>query len=162
MHRAEWLVSVIRAHDYRRGAELGVKEGATINRVLCACPRVSMVGIDLWEPTPGYEEWDHSAYKANALNMMDMYPTRLQLIQDCTWDAAAQFPDKSFDFVFVDGDHRTKSVVKDIEAWIPKIRPGGMLAGHDVGWASVREALDETLPQYQVAGHDNCWFVHVE
>ena len=38
---------------------------------------------------------------------------------------------ESIDFMFIDGDHRYSQVTKDINAWWPKIRKGGILCGHD-------------------------------
>jgi hypothetical protein len=46
-------------------------------------------------------------------------------------EAANRYPDKSLDFVFIDADHREESVVRDLQAWWPKVKPGGLLAGHD-------------------------------
>ena len=46
-------------------------------------------------------------------------------------DAAAIFREKSLDLVFIDGDHSYQSVKNDIEAWRDKIKPGGVLCGHD-------------------------------
>lgn len=45
--------------------------------------------------------------------------------------AASVFRSRSLDVVFVDGDHRYSGVRADIEAWLPKIRIGGILCGHD-------------------------------
>jgi predicted O-methyltransferase YrrM len=45
---------------------------------------------------------------------------------------AKDFLDASCDFVFIDADHSYEAVLRDIDAWWPKVRPGGMLAGHDV------------------------------
>ena len=45
--------------------------------------------------------------------------------------ASALFPDGGVDFCFIDGDHSRESVTADLNAWWPKVRPGGMLAGHD-------------------------------
>jgi SAM-dependent methyltransferase len=45
--------------------------------------------------------------------------------------AAEQFEDESLDFVFIDGDHRSDHVFNDLCAWWPKVKPGGLLAGHD-------------------------------
>ena len=36
-----------------------------------------------------------------------------------------------FDLVFLDGDHSLEGVAADIEAWWPKVKPGGWLGGHD-------------------------------
>ncbi len=45
--------------------------------------------------------------------------------------AARRFADGSLDLVFLDGSHDEDAVRKDIAAWWPKLRPGGILAGHD-------------------------------
>jgi predicted O-methyltransferase YrrM len=46
-------------------------------------------------------------------------------------EAASLFPDASLDLVFLDGDHSYSQVRQDIQAWLPKVRPGGVLCGHD-------------------------------
>lgn len=45
--------------------------------------------------------------------------------------AAARFPDGSLDLVFIDADHQYDAVLRDLEAWWPKIAPTGRIAGHD-------------------------------
>lgn len=161
MNRAEWLVSVINERGYTSGIELGVKAGATLEHLLENCPSLKMYGVDLWNVTPGYEDWDHVDNKSLAQSVQKRFGDRLSLIEDCTWDSADMFPDKYLDFVFVDGDHRTESVLKDLKAWLPKIKKGGMISGHDIGWSSVRSAVEHKIPDYQRAGHDNCWFKFV-
>jgi len=44
---------------------------------------------------------------------------------------ASRYPDKSIDFLFIDGDHSFEGVVKDIQAWLPKMKEGGIIAGDD-------------------------------
>jgi hypothetical protein len=46
-------------------------------------------------------------------------------------EAARLFPDASLDLVFIDGNHGHGHVKQDILAWLPKVRPGGILCGHD-------------------------------
>jgi len=63
--------------------------------------------------------------------------------------ASARFADGSLAFAFVDADHSYRAVKADILAWLPKVRPGGMLAGDDYRWPGydgLRAAVDETLP----------------
>jgi hypothetical protein len=48
-------------------------------------------------------------------------------------DAAASLPDGSLDWVYIDGDHSYEGVKADLEAYFPKVRPGGFIAGDDYG-----------------------------
>lgn len=67
---------------------------------------------------------------------------------------------KMFDAVFIDGDHSYAAVRSDILAWLPLVRPGGILAGHDYNNRHVRRAVDELLPAVNHAeGH--VWWVTV-
>lgn len=61
--------------------------------------------------------------------------------EEKSWDAARRYADGSLDFVFLDAAHDTASVLKDLAAWWPKIKPGGSIAGHDADWPSVTAAL---------------------
>jgi predicted O-methyltransferase YrrM len=45
--------------------------------------------------------------------------------------AVQQFPDEYFDVVFLDADHRYKWIKEDINRWLPKVKKGGLLCGHD-------------------------------
>jgi predicted O-methyltransferase YrrM len=58
-------------------------------------------------------------------------------------DAARLFKDESLDFVFLDADHAYGAVLSDIKAWLPKIKKGGIIAGDDYDWESVKKAVDE-------------------
>lgn len=55
--------------------------------------------------------------------------------------AARRYEDGSLDFVFIDAQHDAHSVLADLQAWYPKIKPGGILAGHDIDWPGVQQAL---------------------
>lgn len=55
-----------------------------------------------------------------------VYPTR-----KCSIEAANGFPNDVFDLVFIDADHHYECVKEDIVAWLPKLREGGILCGHD-------------------------------
>jgi hypothetical protein len=57
--------------------------------------------------------------------------------------AAGLFADDSVDLVFIDAEHTYESVRDDLQAWWPKVRSGGLLAGHDYGWPGVARAVEE-------------------
>ena len=46
-------------------------------------------------------------------------------------DAVKTFEDNSLDFVYIDGNHDFLNVAQDIHYWFKKVRPGGILSGHD-------------------------------
>lgn len=56
-------------------------------------------------------------------------------------EAAATYADRSLDFVWLDGDHHTADLARELDAWWPKVKPGGILAGHDLDWLSVQRAV---------------------
>jgi hypothetical protein len=58
--------------------------------------------------------------------------------------AAQQIPDQSLDFVYVDARHDYCGVTEDIRAYYPKLRPGGILAGHDFLSVAEQKAVDSS------------------
>ena len=56
-------------------------------------------------------------------------------IRDTSEGAANSLPDE-MDFIFIDGDHSYKAVKSDLNNYVPKLKSGGLLTGHD--WTSVR------------------------
>jgi len=91
---------------------------------------------------------------------------------------ASQYADDSLDFVFIDGDHRYECVKADIEAWLPKMKSGSILAGHDYGWCEdVRRAVHEVLGEgtdsytdrygigyksYDDPWGEGCWIINID
>ena len=51
------------------------------------------------------------------------------------------FSDEFFDFIFIDGNHSSESVYNDINAWLPKLKNGGILSGDDISWESVSSGI---------------------
>jgi predicted O-methyltransferase YrrM len=74
-------------------------------------------------------------------------------------ESAERFADASIDFIFIDAAHDYDSVVKDMAAWWPKLKPDGIFAGHDYPWHEVKKAVDEHAATngYEVAQVGRCW-----
>lgn len=79
----------------------------------------------------------------------------LTVHQKRSTDAAAEFSDASADAIFIDAAHDEVSVREDIAAWLPKLRAGGILAGHDYDEPGVCAAVDALLPVVRREGR--CW-----
>lgn len=61
------------------------------------------------------------------------YPTRHAIFRTFSVDAAKSphFAENSLDYIYVDARHDYAGVKEDIEAWWPKLKAGGVFAGHD-------------------------------
>jgi cephalosporin hydroxylase len=70
---------------------------------------------------------------------------------------AQQFPNKLIDVVFIDASHDYESVKADIKAWLPKIKDGGIIAGHDIDFPEVWRAVRESFKEFEVIGRS--WIV---
>jgi predicted O-methyltransferase YrrM len=83
-------------------------------------------------------------------------------VKQLSWEAAKLFDDNSVDFVFLDADHSYESVKKDIESWLPKIKKGGMISGHDYhNPCGVKKAVDELLPKKEIT-INNIWIYNIK
>jgi predicted O-methyltransferase YrrM len=49
------------------------------------------------------------------------------------------------DLLFIDGDHHVDAVIADLEHWLPSLKPGGLLAMHDIDHPEVKEAFDTVI-----------------
>ena len=83
-----------------------------------------------------------------------VYRPRFTLLQRTSADAAALlFAPASLDLVFIDASNGRKALSENLRLWAPKVRPGGVLAGHDY-WLphlgnliAVHEVHAELLPE---------------
>ena len=73
--------------------------------------------------------------------------------------AHVKIPNDSVDLVYIDGDHETASTVKDIRNYAPKVRPGGVIAGHDINSEKVRRAVDAELGTGYEMYNDFSWAI---
>jgi len=75
--------------------------------------------------------------------------------------AAVQFEDNSLDFVYVDGDHTFDAVLKDVKAYVPKVRVGGYIGGHDLGKKEITDVLILCFGDADVFFEDSSWLVQI-
>lgn len=86
----------------------------------------------------------------------------VNVVRDESVRAAAKYVDRSLDLVFIDASHDYENVCKDIAAWLPKIRKGGVLAGHDIAYEPVRLAVYDSLgSDIKVLSVEDVWVYNV-
>jgi hypothetical protein len=62
--------------------------------------------------------------------------SKVRIVRDYSVNAAKMFDNEYFDFVYIDGDHSYEAVLKDLEAWYPKLKKFGVMCGDDYGHPS--------------------------
>lgn len=145
------LCGLFRSMGYTRGVEVGVWSGR-FSKVLCeSIPGLELTCVDPWQSYAEYREPknDQSLLDAAYLEACErLIPFRCTVMRMTSVDAARLVPDRSVDFVYIDGNHTREFVLQDLAAWTPKVRCGGIVAGHDYHllprqpFIQVREAVD--------------------
>ena len=126
-------------------AEVGVREGYFSKFILDNTSVEKLYAIDPWERNP---ELEHGAQEAfdTCHRLLHQFGKRAEMIKDYSPSAAEIFEDEILDFVYIDGLHDYESVKADIKAFYPKIKKGGIIAGHDYhkgDWPGVYDAVNE-------------------
>lgn len=90
--------------------------------------------VDTWEFVETSSEISEEKFE-NLYNIFltNIKPVRhvINIVKSLSWDAAARYEDESLDFVFIDAGHDYNSVMNDLKSWYPKVKFGGIIAGHD-------------------------------
>lgn len=116
--------------------ELGVFQGDNFMEMIKHQPKLA-VAVDAWKDNGQhprkYDDYNQAEFDAqyelfkNKVEGKDF----VQIVRNFTTEAAKQFSDEYFDFVYIDADHSEKACYADIQAWYPKVKHGKFLAGHD-------------------------------
>lgn len=121
--------------------------------------------VDTWKGSVEHQEYSELSELYNIFidNMKSVEPYYFPL-KITSLSAASKFRDKSLDFVFIDASHEYEDVKADILAWLPKVKVGGILAGHDyyvtgTDWhPGVKRAVNEILNDFET--DENCFIYH--
>jgi len=124
------LVSYFAKLGYKRGAEIGVAEGYFSQRMLNKIPDLELFSIDPYIAYSRVGQRTCNARRREAEKRLGAYPGSTLMVMTGD-EAAKEFEDESLDFVYIDGDHVFDSVMVDIITWSRKVRPGGIVSGHD-------------------------------
>jgi hypothetical protein len=161
------------------GAEIGVWVGSTAQKVLEARPLVMHIMIDSWKtPEPGssYAKSDDSIARQKQAYFDECYEKtkdavrifkeRAVILRQTSFNASQTIQDKSLDYVFIDAEHTYEGVSADIKLWLPKVKPGGWIGGHDYGnlprFPGVQKAVDEAFPEGVELDGDCTWFKRIK
>lgn len=133
--------------------EVGSFAGVSSDLLARYCKKLYCV--DLWGLFPGIET-DKMEQAEFMFDEVWKAHSNIEPIQGRASEIAKQFRDNSLDMVYIDGDHSYESVKEDILVWMPKVKQGGYIAGHDFILLSVQQAVKEILGEVKIY-EDTSW-----
>lgn len=145
-----WLAST--ASHYRAVVEIGSYCGRSSRAIADNLPNGGVLYcVDAWKPfecvPPVITTSDEgeAVYAEFLRNMSDVIDSGTVVVRRMgSVKAAVTLNQDAVDFVFIDGDHSYEAVYQDIRLWLPVIKSGGVIAGHDYGvYPGVVQAVDE-------------------
>lgn len=162
------------------GAEIGVFTGA-LSEQLLRWPDLELIMVDSWEANgaayhsgsgdfhEGLDADQQSGAMKAALAATERFADRRRVLQMRSVYAANDVDDGSLDFVFIDADHSYQGCKADIAAWLPKLKAGGLLCGHDYGNTAfpgfgVDQAVNEFVAKHGLTaelGENYTWFIRL-
>lgn len=145
------LANICKRIKAKRYVEIGVFEGRNIYKLQKLCPDLTIIGVDPYKAEEYRNDTKDTKYYARKQTEYDKLYERIKkdfvIIRKPSILAANSFIDESQDVVFIDAIHTKKAVMQDIKAWLPKVRKGGYLCGHDysIKYFGVLEGVNEML-----------------
>lgn len=143
--------------------ELGAWLGKSSSYLADKAGDRNVIIVDSWKGSPNELGTTHRL--ATQTDIYDIFKENMgdrkyQSIRGLSKEVSEQFQDESLDVVFIDATHTYPAVKQDIQLWLPKVKTGGILAGHDYEPAhrGVIRAVDELLPDKEVMNY--CWIYH--
>jgi hypothetical protein len=145
------------------GAEIGVWNGDHALKMFGNIPDLKLYCVDPWAPFNQERE-----YKQEEMDMV--YNEATARLSHCNVDimrmpslqAAQLFEDQSLDFIHIDGCHYFNDVMLDMLLWIPKVRPGGIVSGHDFHTVNRCVGVIEAVLAYINANGIDEWYTTFE
>ena len=123
--------------------------------------------INVIEPFKGEEEFnDMFMYDWDVIesefNTNTRFFDNINLYKDYSYNIVDKFEDKSIDFIYIDAEHTLDSLKRDLELYLPKLKPNGIIAGHDYNkwvWPDVVKLIDDMFGDSVQEYIDTSWMV---
>lgn len=169
-----YLRAIKEAPDKARFLEVGCLLGASTafmaQAIIDSKKDISFTAIDLWDrqlldyvnPEWYGDKTPLQAFKDNLTKrgVID----RVNFVQGGSLQLAEMFRNESLDFVFFDSDHSEAHLSKEIVTYLPKMKKGSIMAGHDFNngqWPGVKIAVERQFGTSYERMRSS-WWVHIK
>ncbi len=132
-------------------AEIGVDQGDFTAEIFATSQPKRLHLIDMW----GTRRYSQSKFERVTTRFDDRIADGSVIVhRKSSLDAAAEFDDNMFDWVYIDTTHAYELTAAELRAYAPKVKPGGFIAGHDYAmgnWSKVlRYGVIEAVHEFCV------------
>lgn len=145
---------------FKIGAEIGVNVATNARIMLNRINGLHLTCVDPWEAYGKHNQAKIDALYDRAMDKLKRFRNneRVTIIRKRSMDALNDIPDKSLDFVYIDGLHYFNWVMPDIIFWAEKVRKHGIVAGHDY-YQFYRGGVTTAVDAYTKAHHITDWYI---
>ncbi len=131
------LARIFSELDFKSGAEIGVDRGYFSEVICLTNPQLQLFSIDSWSTssfedainTSAFMQKQYDIHHKSTINRLAKFNCRV--IRKASLEAVEDFANNSLDFVYIDANHSFVNVADDIYRWEKKVKPGGIVSGHD-------------------------------
>lgn len=146
--------------------EVGVWKGRSAAflavEIINSSKKITLDLVDTWEGSEEHLPLQYDLFEVFKKNIAPVEPY-VNIKRMDSLSAASTYEDRSLDFVFIDAAHDYENVKADILAWLPKVKSGGYLAGHDYPtWPGVTQAVNEVIGAENIECGESCWLYAVK
>lgn len=165
------MIAFAPQYSAEKFVEIGAWKGKSICyagvEIINSGKNIRLDSVDTWEGSPGepvlmndesvinktlYDEFIKNIGPVKHI----VTPIKLSSVL-----AANVYQDNSVFFVFIDGSHLYESIKEDILAWLPKVKSGGFIGGHDIDqpeeFNGVRAAVNEIIGAKNIKIYNKGW-----
>ena len=172
--RRKVLAEFLKELNYKVGAEIGTDLGLFAETLCQSNPEMKLYCIDPWRAYDKYEDMkDQVRLNQNYFETQKrLAPYNCEILRESSTGALKHFPQRSLDFVYIDGNHAYEYVLEDLNGWSKVVKEGGIISGHDYrsdvsshGKWDVTKAVKEYMAAHDiktlylfVRRYDSSWF----
>lgn len=156
----EWLIDTAQTmRDDALIVELGAWKGKSTTAIAKSIPKnATLVTVDTWLGQPDLRITAHREAIENDIFLIFLDNMKIFDI-DVSWYTGQSsglyylrmestlapifFKNNSIDWIFIDCDHTKFG--EDIDSWYRKIKPRGIISGHDYQWGGAKDAIDDRI-----------------
>lgn len=158
----QWIYNAVASS--KRHLEIGVYAGRSLFMATHGMESGEAIGVDARMPCPRGVPTNLLS-SITSVSVRHCNPSVQTSVITATSQAASNKINGTFDSIFIDACHEYESVVKDIQLWLPRLNPRGIIFGHDY-WANhwgVMEAVNLTLlGRHRTVDDTRLWYALAE